>query len=250
MMRLMGKTALVTGAQQGIGAATAIELAREGADIAINWLDDEAAAEAVAGRIKALGRRAALVRGDVGSVAGARAIVEDAFAALRRIDVLVNNAGIFPRSMFLELTEEVWDATHAVNLKGTAFCSQAAARRMVEMRTGGSIITISSVSAAGSVRGAHYAASKGGVISLTRGMALELAPYGIRVNAIAPGIIDTAQPRYGMSEAEIAATGAAAPLGRVGQAPEIAAVAVFLASDMSSYMTGEVLQVNGGSYMA
>ena len=118
-MRLAGKAALVTGAQQGIGAATAVAFAREGADVVINWLDDRLAAERVASEVRSFGRRAMLVHGDVGTVAGAQAIVADAVAALGRLDVLVNNAGIFPRAAFLDLTEAVWDATHAVNLKGT-----------------------------------------------------------------------------------------------------------------------------------
>jgi len=239
-MRLNDKVALVTGAQQGIGAAAAIELARAGADIAMNWLDDEAAAMSLADRIRGLGRRAALVRGDLSTVAGAQDLVEQAYDAFGRLNVLVNNAGVYPRSRFLDLTEATWDTTHAINLKGTAFCGQAAARKMILGKAGGAIINISSVAAQGAINGAHYSASKGGVISLTRGMALELASYGIRVNAIAPGLVDTAQPRYGMTEAEIAAAGAASPIGRVGLATEIATVAVFLASDMSSYMTGPV----------
>ncbi len=249
-MLLTGKSALITGAQQGIGAATALAFAREGADVAINWLDDAAAAEKAADQIRELGRTAVLVQGDVGTVAGAQALVAGAVAGLGRLDVLVNNAGVFPREPFLELTEATWDITHSINLKGTAFASQAAAKAMIAARIKGAIITIASIAASGAARGTHYAASKGGVISLTRGMALELAPYGIRVNGIAPGLVDTAQPRYGMTEQEIAASGAASPIGRVGGPGEIASVAVFLASDMASFMTGEVVQANGGVYLA
>jgi NAD(P)-dependent dehydrogenase (short-subunit alcohol dehydrogenase family) len=249
-MRLVGKAALGTGAQQGIGAATAIALARDGADVAINWLDNQAAANSVADQVRALGRRAELIHGDVSTAAGARAMVAAAIAALGKLDVLINNAGIYPRTMFLDLTEAMWDATHDVNLKGTAFASQAAAQHMVARKIRGAIVTISSLSAAGSVNGVHYSATKGGVISLTRAMALELTPLGIRVNGIAPGIIDTAQPRYGMTEDEIAAMGAASPVGRVGRPEEMAAIAVFLASDEASYITGEIIQANGGFYMA
>jgi 3-oxoacyl-[acyl-carrier protein] reductase len=248
-MRLRDKVVLVTGAQQGIGAATALAAARAGADVGINWLDDQPAAEAVAEQVRALGRNVALVWGDVATVAGARAIVAETTAALGRIDVLVSNAGIYPRAPFLELTEETWDITHAVNLKGTAFVCQAAAQVMVAAGIRGAIVTISSLAASGAINGTHYAATKGGVISLTRSMALELAPYGIRVNGIAPGLTDTAQPRYGMTEAEIAAFGAASPAGRAAAPGEIADVAVFLASEEASFMFGETVQVNGGVYM-
>ncbi len=248
-MLLAGKAALVTGAQQGIGAATVRAFAQAGADVAINWLDKPDLAEALAAEVRAMGRTAVLVQGNVATVAGAQAIVAGAVAGLGRLDILVNNAGTYPRSMFLDLTEEIWDVTHSVNLKGTAFCAQAAARVMVAAKTRGTIINISSVSAAGSVKGTHYSASKGGVISLTRAMALELTPLGIRVNAIAPGIVDTAQPRDGMTEQEIFDWGAQSPEGRVADPSEIASAAVFLASGMASFMTGEVMQVNGGCYM-
>ena len=248
-MLLAGKAALVTGAQQGIGAATVRAFAQAGADVAINWLDKPDLAEALAAEVRAMGRTAVLVQGNVATVAGAQAIVAGAVAGLGRLDILVNNAGTYPRSMFLDLTEEIWDVTHNVNLKGTAFCAQAAARVMVAAKTRGTIINISSVSAAGSVKGTHYSASKGGVISLTRAMALELTPLGIRVNAIAPGIVDTAQPRDGMTEQEIFDWGAQSPEGRVADPSEIASAAVFLASGMASFMTGEVMQVNGGCYM-
>jgi 3-oxoacyl-[acyl-carrier protein] reductase len=249
-MQLANKAALVTGAQQGIGRATAIALAEAGADVAINWLDDEEAAQATAAFVTATGQRAVLLRGDVGTAAGALRLVEAAAAQLGRLDILVNNAGIFPRAPFLELTEAIWDSVHGVNLKGAAFCAQGAARLMIAAGGGGAIVNIASQAVRGAVRGAHYSASKAGLLGLTRSLALELAPYGIRVNAVAPGLTDTAQPRYGSTEDELREMGAAVPLGRMGQAEEIAQAIVFLASGQSSFTTGAILHVNGGSYMA
>jgi len=198
------RVALVTGAQQGIGAAAARALAASGHDVAINWLDDQPQAEAVAADVRATGRHAALIPGDVGTAASAAALVEKTLTALGRIDVLVNNAGIFPRVEFLEMTEEEWDRVIAVNLKGSAFCAQAAARAMVAAGIKGVIIHLSSSSVRGAPLGVHYTATKAGMIGMTRSMALSLAPHGIRVNAIAPGLTDTAQPRYGNTEAELA----------------------------------------------
>lgn len=248
---LAGKAALVTGAQQGIGKAIAIAFAQEGADVAINYLDGKAEAEAAAEAVRAAGGRAVLVQGDVSAAGAPGALVDATIAAFGRIDILVNNAGVFPRVAFLDMTERDWDFVHSINLKATCFCSQAAARAMVRAGTTGAIISLASSSVFGAApRGAHYAASKGGIVSLTRAMATELAPAGIRVNAIAPGLTDTAQPRYGHSEEELAERAAAIPLGRMGQPVDIANVAVFLASERSAFITGQTVHANGGLFMA
>jgi NAD(P)-dependent dehydrogenase (short-subunit alcohol dehydrogenase family) len=249
-VRLAGKRALVTGAQQGIGRAVALALAREGADVAVNFLDDRAAAEAVAGEARALGRRALVVQADVARRAEVEAMVAAVVAGLGPPDVLVNNAGVFPRSPFLELDEGEWDHVLGVNLKGSFLTAQAAARAMVAAGRPGAIVNLASSAVRGDPRGVHYSSSKAGVVGLTRAMALALAPHGIRVNAIAPGLTDTAQPRYGNTEAQIAARAREVPLGRMAQPDEIARVAVFLASDDAAFVTGEVVHANGGAYLA
>ncbi|MGE0222432.1 MAG: SDR family NAD(P)-dependent oxidoreductase [Acetobacteraceae bacterium] len=249
-MELQGKVALVTGAQQGIGQAIAIAYAREGADVAINYLDNAAAAEDVAASVRALGRRAVLVQGDVSSPDAAAGLVAGTTKGLGRIDILVNNAGVFPRVPFLEMTERDWEYVIGVNLKGTFFCSQAAARAMIAAGHPGVIISLASQAIMGlSPHGTHYSASKGGIVSLTRAMALELAPHRIRVNAIAPGLTDTAQPRYGHSEEELRERAARTPVGRMGQPEDIAHVAVFLASPRSEFMLGQTVHANGGTYL-
>jgi 3-oxoacyl-[acyl-carrier protein] reductase len=244
------RTALVTGAQQGIGAAAARAFAQSGHDVAINWLDDQAAAEAVAADVRAAGRRAVLVQGSVGTAAECAALVQGALDGLGRIDVLVNNAGIFPRVEFLQMTEADWDRVLDVNLKGSAFCAQAAARHMVAAGIKGVILNLSSSSVRGAVLGVHYSATKTGVIGITRSMALALAPHGIRVNAIAPGLTDTAQPRFGNSDAELAEMARALPLGRMGRPEEIAGLMTYLASDAAAWITGQVYHINGGVYLA
>ncbi|WP_200305282.1 SDR family NAD(P)-dependent oxidoreductase [Paracraurococcus ruber] len=247
---MANKVVLVTGAQQGIGAACARAFAAAGHDVAVNWLDNQADAEAVAAAVRAVGRRAALIQGDVGSVQGCQAIVQGARDALGRIDVLVNNAGIFPRVPFLDMTEEEWDRVLGVNLKGSAFAAQAAARAMVADGHGGAIVNLSSSAIRGTPVGVHYSATKNGVVGITRSMALALAPHGIRVNAIAPGTTDTAQPRYGNTEDELQAMARTLPLGRMGKPEEIADLAVWLASDQAAWVTGQVWHINGGGYMA
>ena len=251
-MRLESMTVAVTGAQQGIGAAIARAAAREGANVVVNWLDDEAGARAVADDVAAAGAQAVLVRGSVTDreVIGRIVDVGTELGGSGGLGGFVNNAGIFPRVPFLELTDEDWDAVHGVNLKGTFRCSQAAAKAMIEAGNGGSIVNLASVAAFRcSPNGVHYAASKAGVIGLTRAIALDLAPHRIRVNAIAPGTTDTAQPRYGMSEEELAAAGDAIPLGRIATPEDVAALAVFLLSGESAHVTGQTLHVNGGQFL-
>jgi len=248
--RLKGRVALVTGAQQGIGRAIALAFAQEGADVLVNYLDDRAAAEQVAEQARKAGVRAVVAQADVSRVDEGQALVTRAVHELGGLDILVNNAGVYPRSPFLELSEREWDWVLDVNLKGSCFCAQAAARAMIAGgRRRGSIINLSSSSVRGQPRGVHYTASKGGVITMTRSMALELAPHGIRVNAIAPGTTDTAQPRGGNTEEELAAMAKTIPLGRMAQPEDIASVAVFLAGDESRHMTGQTLHVNGGLLM-
>jgi NAD(P)-dependent dehydrogenase (short-subunit alcohol dehydrogenase family) len=164
--------------------------------------------------------------------------------------ILVNNAGVFPRVEFLAMTESDWDHVIDVNLKGSFLCAQSAARRMVEAGRGGAIVNLASVAMRGAPLGVHYSASKAGVMGLTRAMALALAPHRIRVNAIAPGLTDTAQPRYGNTEAELVEMGRQIPLGgRMATPEEIARVAVFLAAEDSAWITGQTIHVNGGAFM-
>jgi 3-oxoacyl-[acyl-carrier protein] reductase len=249
-MRLAGKIALVTGAQQGIGRAIAVALAHDGADVAVNYLDDRGAAEAVAAEVRATGRRALVLQGDVARAADAAALVEATTRGLGSPGILVNNAGVFPRHDVLAITEADWDHVLGVNLKGSFLCAQAAARRMIEAGAGGAIVNVSSVAMRGTPLGVHYAASKAGVVGMTRALALALAPHRIRVNAIAPGLTDTAQPRYGNTEAELIELGRQIPLeGRLARPEEIARVAVFLATDEAGWVTGQTIHVNGGAFM-
>jgi NAD(P)-dependent dehydrogenase (short-subunit alcohol dehydrogenase family) len=248
-MRLAGKVALVTGAQQGIGKAIALAFGREGANVVVNCLDNQAAGEAITKNIHAVGGHAVAVAGSVARLDDVRSMVE-AGNTFGGIDILVNNAGIFPRVDFLQMTEAQWDEVLNVNLKGIFFCAQTVVRQLVERGRPGAVVNLASSAAfRSSPRGVHYVSSKAGIVGFTRATALELARYRIRVNAIAPGTTDTAQPRYGMSEEELQAVGRQVPLGRIAVPDDIASMAVFLASEEASHITGQTMHVNGGAYL-
>ena len=244
--RLKGRVVLVTGASSGLGAAIALEAAREGARVAVNYSKNQEGAESTARQIEATGGAALVVRADVSRRSEVERMVAAVLETFGRIDVLVNNAGIALWKPFLEIEEENWDQTIDTNLKSVFLCTQAVARWMVANHVGGSIINISSIAAHGALDClVPYCASKGGMTLATRAMATELGPHGIRVNALAPGTIDIQRnrdtdPEYpGNWDPFI-------PMGRVGQPVEIARPVVFLASDEASYITGQTFWADGG----
>ncbi len=254
MFDLTEKTALVTGAAMGIGQAVAERLAEAGAAVVLADINPEKGKEAAAA-IKKLGRRAEFVQADAGKPADIEKAVDFAVRTFGGIDILVNNAGIFPFSPALDVSEALWDKVLGINLKGAFLFAQKAARRMAAGGKGGRIVNIASVDGlhpTGNL--AHYDASKGGLVMLTKSLALEWARSGISVNAVAPGSIATpgvaSMSTAGMSaeqmEATVKAFNARVPMGRAGDPDEIAKVVLFLASDAASYMTGETVVVDGG----
>ena len=248
MFNLTNKKALVTGGSRGIGRGIALSLAKQGADVAVNYRSNQAEAEAVVSEIKAMGRESFAVQADVSNREDVEKMIGEVVAKFGKIDILVNNAGICIFKAFEEMTEEDWDKTLDTNLKGQFLCAKEAVKLM---GPGGKIINIASIASGGVGIGfrqiAHYTASKGGVVALTENLALELAPKGINVNAIAPGVIETDMTKGLLSDEKTkAGLLTRIPKGRVGKPEDIGAAAAFLASDEADYITGVVLYVDGG----
>jgi 3-oxoacyl-[acyl-carrier protein] reductase len=250
-LNLTDKVALITGASSGIGAATAILLAELGARVAIGYHQNEAGAEEVQQGIVQRGRTAIRIRADARVAADIRDLVTRSSNELGPIDILINNAGsLIERMRVVEQTEERWDEVMNLNLKSAMLCSQAVAQSMIERKTG-AIVNVASIAGrnGGGLGAAAYSVAKGGLITFTKSLAKELAPHGIRVNAVSPGVIDTPFHQVFSTPEMIRSFVASIPLGRIGAPEECARVIAFLASDAASYVVGETVEINGGQLM-
>jgi len=248
MFDLTGKKALVTGSSRGIGQGVALALAKQGADVAINYHSKSQEAEAVVAAIKALGKDSFVVQGDVADLDSIQKMFAEIKAKWAKLDILVNNAGILQFKPFEQITVEDWDKMINTNLRGQYLCAQQA---LLLMGQGGRIINIASISSGGVgiayPQISHYTASKGGVIGMTEALALELGPKGVNVNAIAPGAIDTDMTKDSLADEKVKqGMLTQIPKGRMGRPEDIGAAAAFLASNEADYITGTVLYVDGG----
>jgi len=247
MTRLLGKVALVTGGNTGIGRAVCLAFAEEGADVAVAWLTREPEAESLAGAIRAKGRRCHLVKTDVTREHDVRTMTSGVLATLGRLDVLVNNAGIQKPQPITDMTVEDWDRMMDVHLRGAFLCSREAARHMMARRAGRIINLCSQLGYIGRERYTAYSTAKGGMIAFTRALAKELAPHGILVNGVAPGLVDTGFDP--LPEEVKAAHAASLPLRRLGTPEDMTSSFVFLASDEGRYYCGQLLHTTGGEIM-
>ncbi len=242
----MKKTVLITGASRGIGAATAIYFAKMGYDVAINFLKDEVSAKKVLNEVEALGRKGLLLKADVADQTAVTKMVADATQIFGKIDVLVNNAGIAKQALFTDVTEEEWNRLFSVNVGGMFHTISAVLPQMVH-RKEGAIVNVSSIwGICGASCEVHYSASKAAIIGATKALAQELAPSNIRVNCIAPGVVDT-EMNHNLSQEDLDNLKQETPLGRLGTPEDIAKAIYFLADNQwSSFITGQTLSPNGG----
>jgi 3-oxoacyl-[acyl-carrier protein] reductase len=247
-LQLEGKVALVTGASQGIGAAISLRLAREGADLALCDLFTDGAEQEVAPAIRELGRRAEVFQCNVVDSEAVAATVKEVQTTLGGLDILVNNAGITDDSLLLRMSDEQWDRVLKVNLTGTFNCTRAVARLMLKQKSGAIISVASVIGVMGNAGQANYAASKAGILGLTKSIAKEFGSRGIRANAVAPGYIATEMTEKLSAEARDQML-RQVPLNRPGTAEDVAEVVCFLASPAASYVTGQVLHIDGGMVM-
>ena len=247
-MNFTDKTAVVTGGSRGLGRAVCLELAKGGANVVLCYAGNASAAEETAQACEALGAQVLTVKCDVSDAAQVKELMDAALAKFGRIDILVNNAGITRDGLLMTMKEEDFDAVTATNLKGTFLCMKAVARQMMRQRCGRIVNLSSVVGLRGNAGQVNYAASKAGVIGMTKSLAKELASRGVTVNAVAPGFIDT-DMTAAMPEAAKTATLATIPMGRLGAPEDVARAVAFLASDEAAYITGQVLAVDGGMAM-
>ena len=247
-MKLEGRTALVTGASRGIGRAIALALAEEGADVAINYVSNEAAAAAVVEEIQALGRKGMLARADVGDFPDTYAMAHSVVREFGHIDILVNNAGVTSDKTFVNMDHSTWRKVLAINLDGVFNCTKVCIDQMVEQNYGRVVNITSVIGQIGNFGQANYAASKAGVAAMTKTLAKELASKGITVNAVAPGFIET-EMVSSIPENIQDRLLSQIPLRRFGKAEEVAQMVVFLCSPEGDYVTGAELEVNGGLFM-
>lgn len=242
---LTGKVALVTGASRGIGAATAGLLAARGAAVAVNYAGSQEAAEALVARIAEGGGRAVALRADVSDPAACAALVADTIEALGGLDIVVNNAGITRDGLLVRMSDDDWNAVIDTNLTGVFSVTRAAAKHLMKQRSGSIVNVTSVIGLLGNAGQANYAAAKSGVIGLTKSVARELAPRNVRVNAVAPGFIET-DMTAALSEPVREAARSQVAMGRFGAPDDVAETIAFLASDASGYITGQVIAIDGG----